>query len=184
MWLTQCAGGTAKTKATVYNVTKFLEDHPGGKDIILEEAGQDATAVFEEAAHSSEARDILASLLVGPLKEHQQANAVQSFDALHAKGRATTASSTRPGGAEFSWKRVATPALLSALMVVWWYGRDRVAGEARQSASVGATGAPWWWSIAVVLCIVLSGVFSRFVSHVIYVDFGRLEKYPSRVSID
>ncbi|OTA92246.1 hypothetical protein M434DRAFT_57134, partial [Hypoxylon sp. CO27-5] len=51
----------------VYNVTKFLDDHPGGKDIILEEAGKDASDVFEEAGHSSEARDILRKLLVGRL---------------------------------------------------------------------------------------------------------------------
>ncbi|KAK3319189.1 cytochrome b5-like heme/steroid binding domain-containing protein, partial [Apodospora peruviana] len=51
----------------VYNATKFLEDHPGGKDLILDVAAQDATDVFEEAAHSSEARDILPGLLVGRL---------------------------------------------------------------------------------------------------------------------
>jgi L-lactate dehydrogenase (cytochrome) len=31
----------------VYDVTVFLDEHPGGKEIILEYAGQDATEAFE-----------------------------------------------------------------------------------------------------------------------------------------
>ena len=35
----------------VYNMTPFLDEHPGGVDVILEHAGKDATAPFE-AIHS------------------------------------------------------------------------------------------------------------------------------------
>lgn len=31
----------------VYDVSKFLDRHPGGKDILLMAAGRDVTAVFE-----------------------------------------------------------------------------------------------------------------------------------------
>ncbi len=34
-------------KRQVYDITKFLDEHPGGKDIILEYAGKDATEAFE-----------------------------------------------------------------------------------------------------------------------------------------
>ena len=34
-------------KGQVYDVTKFLADHPGGKKAILMYAGKDATAEFE-----------------------------------------------------------------------------------------------------------------------------------------
>ena len=40
----------------VYDVTKFLEDHPGGTDIMIENAGMDVTNQFEEMSHSKEAR--------------------------------------------------------------------------------------------------------------------------------
>ena len=32
----------------VYDVTKFLDEHPGGEEILVEHAGQDATEPFEE----------------------------------------------------------------------------------------------------------------------------------------
>jgi len=31
----------------VYDVTKFLPSHPGGRDVIIEQAGRDATKVFD-----------------------------------------------------------------------------------------------------------------------------------------
>ncbi|KAH9812360.1 cytochrome b5-like heme/steroid binding domain-containing protein [Melampsora americana] len=32
----------------VYDVTEFLEDHPGGKEILLSNCGKDSTELFEE----------------------------------------------------------------------------------------------------------------------------------------
>ncbi|RKP09461.1 cytochrome b5 [Thamnocephalis sphaerospora] len=43
----------------VYNVSKFVEEHPGGEEVLLEQAGQDATESFEDVGHSDEARAIL-----------------------------------------------------------------------------------------------------------------------------
>ena len=43
----------------VYNLTPFLEDHPGGKRILMKYAGQDATSAFDAAGH---AKDIVESL--------------------------------------------------------------------------------------------------------------------------
>ncbi|EFX03414.1 cytochrome b5 [Grosmannia clavigera kw1407] len=52
----------------VYNVTKFVDEHPGGEEVLLDVGGQDATEAFEDVGHSDEARETLAQLLVGPLK--------------------------------------------------------------------------------------------------------------------
>ncbi|KAF9515197.1 hypothetical protein BS47DRAFT_798116 [Hydnum rufescens UP504] len=49
----------------VYNVTKFLDEHPGGDEVILAEAGKDATEAFEDVGHSDEARDILKGCTLG-----------------------------------------------------------------------------------------------------------------------
>uniref|UniRef100_A0A7S3PRU8 Cytochrome b5 heme-binding domain-containing protein n=1 Tax=Aplanochytrium stocchinoi TaxID=215587 RepID=A0A7S3PRU8_9STRA len=49
----------------VYDVTKYLDDHPGGPEIICDVAGKDATEEFEDTGHSAEARDILKEYLIG-----------------------------------------------------------------------------------------------------------------------
>ncbi|KAG9099157.1 hypothetical protein FRC06_005581 [Ceratobasidium sp. 370] len=48
----------------VYDVTKFLDEHPGGDEVITAEGGKDATEAFEDVGHSDEARDILKGLYV------------------------------------------------------------------------------------------------------------------------
>ncbi|KAK7054043.1 cytochrome b5-like heme/steroid binding domain-containing protein [Favolaschia claudopus] len=53
----------------VYNVTKFLDEHPGGDEVILAESGQDATEAFEDVGHSEEARELLPGMLVGDFEE-------------------------------------------------------------------------------------------------------------------
>ncbi|OCL12331.1 cytochrome b5 [Glonium stellatum] len=52
----------------VYNATSFVDEHPGGEEVLLDVAGQDATEAFEDVGHSDEAREILDGLLVGTLK--------------------------------------------------------------------------------------------------------------------
>ncbi|XXG79708.1 hypothetical protein AAC387_Pa09g0723 [Persea americana] len=42
-------------KGKVYDVTKFLEDHPGGDEVLLSATGKDATDDFEDAGHSTSA---------------------------------------------------------------------------------------------------------------------------------
>ncbi|KAI0796810.1 cytochrome b5-like heme/steroid binding domain-containing protein [Abortiporus biennis] len=53
----------------VYNVTKFLDEHPGGDEVILAEAGKDATEAFEDVGHSDEARSLLTDMLVGEFEK-------------------------------------------------------------------------------------------------------------------
>jgi len=49
----------------VYNVSKFIDEHPGGDEVILAETGKDATEAFEDVGHSDEAREILEGLYIG-----------------------------------------------------------------------------------------------------------------------
>ncbi|KAF8514839.1 cytochrome b5 [Hysterangium stoloniferum] len=49
----------------VYDVAKFIDEHPGGDEVMLAEAGKDATEAFEDVGHSDEAREKLAELFVG-----------------------------------------------------------------------------------------------------------------------
>ena len=47
----------------VYDVTDFK--HPGGKQILLQNAGQDATTQFEDIGHSKKAERQMEDLIVG-----------------------------------------------------------------------------------------------------------------------
>ncbi|VVB15388.1 unnamed protein product [Arabis nemorensis] len=51
----------------VYDVTKFLDDHPGGDDVILTATGKDATDDFEDVGHSSTAKAMLDEFYVGDI---------------------------------------------------------------------------------------------------------------------
>ncbi|KAJ8268002.1 hypothetical protein COCON_G00131740 [Conger conger] len=51
----------------IYDVTKFLEEHPGGEEVLREQAGGDATENFEDVGHSTDAREMAASYKIGEL---------------------------------------------------------------------------------------------------------------------
>merc|ERR1711993_154255 len=56
----------------VYDVTNFLDEHPGGEEILIEHAGQDATEPFEDVGHSSDSREMMAEYLIGELNEEDR----------------------------------------------------------------------------------------------------------------
>jgi len=53
----------------VYNVTDYQEDHPGGKEFLLENAGTDATTAYEDIGHSTDAREILENFRIGKVTD-------------------------------------------------------------------------------------------------------------------
>ena len=52
----------------VYDVTKFLEDHPGGRDIMIENAGMDVKNQFEDMLHSKQARQQTTQFHIGDIE--------------------------------------------------------------------------------------------------------------------
>ncbi|XP_004744601.1 cytochrome b5 type B isoform X2 [Mustela lutreola] len=49
----------------VYDITRFLNEHPGGEEVLLEQAGADASESFEDVGHSSDAREMLKQYYIG-----------------------------------------------------------------------------------------------------------------------
>lgn len=49
----------------VYDITRFLNEHPGGEEVLLEQAGVDASESFEDVGHSSDAREMLKQYYIG-----------------------------------------------------------------------------------------------------------------------
>lgn len=56
----------------VYDVTKFMDEHPGGEEVLLEQAGKDASEIFEDVSHSADAKDLMKNYLVGELPESEK----------------------------------------------------------------------------------------------------------------
>ncbi|XP_071442975.1 cytochrome b5 [Hetaerina americana] len=54
---------------SVYDVNSFLNEHPGGEEILIEQAGKDATEPFEDVGHSTDARELMAKYKIGELIE-------------------------------------------------------------------------------------------------------------------
>ncbi|XP_062997533.1 cytochrome b5 [Elgaria multicarinata webbii] len=52
-------------RGRVYDVTGFLDEHPGGEEVLLEQAGKDATESFDDVGHSEDAQDMLRQYLIG-----------------------------------------------------------------------------------------------------------------------
>lgn len=52
---------------SVYDVSKFLDEHPGGDEIIFDLAGSDATESFVDIGHSDDALKILKTLKIGEI---------------------------------------------------------------------------------------------------------------------
>ncbi|KAI4230290.1 MAG: hypothetical protein L6R36_000101 [Xanthoria steineri] len=52
----------------VYDATAFVDEHPGGEEVLLDVGGQDATEAFEDVGHSDEARQILEGMEKAKLK--------------------------------------------------------------------------------------------------------------------
>ncbi|XP_014206972.1 cytochrome b5 [Copidosoma floridanum] len=58
----------------VYDVTKFLGEHPGGEEVLLEQAGKDSTEPFEDVAHSTDAREMMKPFKVGEIVQEERTN--------------------------------------------------------------------------------------------------------------
>ena len=56
----------------VLDVTKFLKEHPGGEQTILDWAGKDGTVAFDEVGHSQDAWDMIDEYVVGVVDEAEQ----------------------------------------------------------------------------------------------------------------
>ncbi|GAB4840134.1 Cytochrome b5 isoform A [Ancistrocladus abbreviatus] len=51
----------------VYDVSSYLDEHPGGDDVVLEVTGKDAKEEFEDAGHSKSARELMETFFIGEL---------------------------------------------------------------------------------------------------------------------
>lgn len=57
----------------VYDVTKFMDEHPGGEEVLLDQAGKNASEIFEDVSHSADAKELMKKYEIGELPESERA---------------------------------------------------------------------------------------------------------------
>ncbi|ADV25287.1 cytochrome b5 [Cryptococcus gattii E566] len=92
----------------VYDVTAFMDEHPGGDEVLLEEAGRDATEAFEDVGHSDEARDMLKKMYLGEFQGEKKGKA--------KKGSSSTGTSSSSSSGFPTWT---IPLALFVAFLAW-----------------------------------------------------------------
>mmetsp|Transcript_10328 Transcript_10328/g.24863 ORF Transcript_10328/g.24863 Transcript_10328/m.24863 type:complete len:102 (+) Transcript_10328:364-669(+) len=70
----------------IYNISAYLEDHPGGEEVLMDRAGDDGTEDFEDVGHSNEARKKLEEFEIGELPPSERKAETGSSDASSSGG--------------------------------------------------------------------------------------------------
>jgi 4-hydroxysphinganine ceramide fatty acyl 2-hydroxylase len=77
IWVIVDKKGTVNPLISVYDVTEFLFDHPGGEEFILQHGGEDITDVLKDSLehfHSEAAYSILEQYYIGDLCDKNTSN--------------------------------------------------------------------------------------------------------------
>ncbi|XP_053621962.1 cytochrome b5-like [Plodia interpunctella] len=51
----------------VYDVTKFIDEHPGGHEVLIAVTGKDGTEEWEDVGHSLDAKELMVKYKVGTI---------------------------------------------------------------------------------------------------------------------
>ncbi|XP_061708357.1 cytochrome b5-like [Cydia pomonella] len=98
----------------VYNVTPFLDEHPGGHEVLVGVGGTDASEDFDDIGHSIDAREIMKKYLVGEIVESERVEKakrnVKWDDVKHDGG----------SGLFSTWRLPLVAALVSSLLYLYF----------------------------------------------------------------
>lgn len=82
------------------------------------------------------------------------------------------------------WTQAILPAVFSLMAFAWLsYSRDKIS-HIWSGLRLGFANADPLWILAVAVLLLSLWGLGIFVSYVIYVDYGRLDKYPARTRIE
>eukprot|EP00695_Tsukubamonas_globosa_P002044 TRINITY_DN311_c0_g1_i3.p1 TRINITY_DN311_c0_g1~~TRINITY_DN311_c0_g1_i3.p1 ORF type:complete len:131 (+),score=52.14 TRINITY_DN311_c0_g1_i3:69-461(+) len=99
----------------VYDVTRFLDDHPGGGEVIVEQAGGDSTNAFEGVGHSEQAKKDLENYYIGDLSE-------EAGSATTAGAAASASAKKEESSGGFS--KFLVPVVIAAIGGVLFFSRS------------------------------------------------------------
>mmetsp|Transcript_69600 Transcript_69600/g.96766 ORF Transcript_69600/g.96766 Transcript_69600/m.96766 type:complete len:133 (-) Transcript_69600:54-452(-) len=102
----------------VYDLTKFMDDHPGGDEVLKDSAGRDATSEFDDVGHSEEAWEMMEEYLIGTFADagkEKAAPVAKASASVTAKAPQAEAAS---GG---SMQRILIPVLIIVIALIIRY---------------------------------------------------------------
>ncbi|MED6257205.1 Cytochrome b5 [Ataeniobius toweri] len=94
----------------VYDVTKFLDEHPGGEEVLREQAGGNATESFEDVGHSTDAREMASSMVIGELHPDDRHKISKPVETLVTTAKEVTS----------WWSNLIIPALAAAIVTMMY----------------------------------------------------------------
>ncbi|GMT27080.1 hypothetical protein PFISCL1PPCAC_28831, partial [Pristionchus fissidentatus] len=102
----------------VYDLTKFADEHPGGDQVLVEQAGQDATEPFNDVGHSADAREMAKEYAIGRLKSGEKA--------APSKAKAVPSASFKEIMTSPTWTNFLIPTAVGILVFVLYKGVQRL----------------------------------------------------------
>ena len=91
----------------VYDVAKYMDNHPGGPEILVENSGKDATEEYDDIGHSDDATQQMAEYCIGRVKG-------VAFDEVSGK------SGGGSGGGSGGMSLVVILAIIAVLVAVYY----------------------------------------------------------------
>ena len=96
----------------VYDVTNWLDDHPGGEEILVEHAGKDATEPWEDIGHSATARQKMKDYLIGELREED------CKGVLDAGPESWDVTNSTQTDSDDTWRSWITPVIITIIVIL------------------------------------------------------------------
>ncbi|KAI1162545.1 cytochrome b5-like heme/steroid binding domain-containing protein [Nemania serpens] len=135
-------------RGKVYDVSSYLDDHPGGKEVLLQVSGGDATEDFDFVGHSEDAKETLFGFEIGLLAgfAHEPPDGQANGMAIAQHTVRTWKNSLRSSSQ--SWKlAIAVAAVLAGACVLAATFNSRLGG----------------WISSIISFYVINGFFSGVV---------------------
>lgn len=107
----------------MYDVTKYLNDHPGGAEVLAETAGTDASEDFDNAGHSEDAFEVMQEFRIGKIKGFDKKKPAPKPLAPVVQPKIPAASSSHKGSSAVS-KMVSVSALGLAVAAAYHVSRN------------------------------------------------------------
>ncbi|CAH0405545.1 unnamed protein product [Chilo suppressalis] len=122
----EIAASDAKTAARfiinnhVYDVSQFLDEHPGGHEVLVNAVGKDATEDFDDIGHSIDAKELMKKYRIGELVDEDKTNTNNSGGNV----KWTTPSNNTEEETSFisSWKFPVVLGILATVLYTYLFG--------------------------------------------------------------
>ncbi|KAE8328138.1 hypothetical protein BDV39DRAFT_214479 [Aspergillus sergii] len=180
----------------VYDITKYVRDHPGGADVLIDVAGTDATAAYEDVGHSEDADEILGTYLLGTLKDAQEFKKPKTVRLVQQTPSKTETKSNNKSTSAIKTVALTSGSLGSALLLYISSRSNQALREVLSKIpklslnklpeihvpSGGALrgGFSSGFVAATILCAAIGGVVGSKLSKFTRIESG-FTRYPSRI---